>query len=836
MRKIQYIYFLLVGFIIMCLNSCIRDDFGMGKQTDFNSVTINVLMPKPVVTNPMTRAGAADFDRMDDLNVVIASGPGDQSSIVYVLYFRFADVVDGGQIDGMNVYYYDTETENGILRQFQLTFTKEWLSEKGISSQTCQFYLVANWGNEIFRENISTVEALRSLEAQSKTIDNTGGRIEAPNVMFGEKTSEEYGTHTHPGTNETDDCRKITMELKRTAAMITVVMDGSGLEDGIVISPTRISLHNVPNTCTIGKSNVIATQNDDGITPVAGTVSLVGEIEDGRTFSGGASLVGSGTKDWTGFTDGNRYKTTIGKHYNSTSSGDLSDQTVSSLFLYENTHAEGFGATGVIAENQWLKRPAVATGTTEADIEAASGTCSYIEVEAEYTKYKDNSMTIAEKGTASWRFFLGENAYDNFDVMRNTYYKVTLTLRKTGIGEGNASWRVDSDLEEPVIVGDTEMVVGGGGEMFCVEFVSQDANHLKLEGVNDNFVYVYTTKGGKSDWYNPSAVPGASTIEVTAGKQIWFYVSPFLPNTPGTDIERKCSVEFQTQNGTPVVTIEFTQYRPITVEVTKDDVAAMPEVKNMIETYYNYSFETNTEPFTFYVDRVDRNAMPWGFSGVQLDANHSSGFENVYHLIDPLDGQKGEHCEAHVEYARNYLPTGKGFKDPATDYIDYSNGSCMMHAAMENYFQQYYPKPGASISPDDILNTGLPPRPGSPGDQSDELSYGWCVPSIVGWQLLEKLENHKQIFDPNHPIAKWTSYWTSNAGTYNMRDEYPELNIDGKTNAFVYQFDMGLDKIQKGQLYPGNLLLPRSTPIKYRLINIDSKYRKDVNLEPDPME
>lgn len=69
-----------------------------------------------------------------------------------------------------------------------------------------------------------------------------------------------------------------------------------------------------------------------------------------------------------------------------------------------------------------------------------------------------------------------------------------------------------------------------------------------------------------------------------------------------------------------------------------------------------------------------------------------------------------------------------------------------------------------------------------------------------------------------------------------MRDEYPELNIDGKTNAFVYQFDMGLDKIQKGQLYPGNLLLPRSTPIKYRLINIDSKYRKDVNLEPDPME
>lgn len=460
-------------------------------------------------------------------------------------------------------------------------------------------------------------------------------------------------------------------------------------------------------------------------------------------------------------------------------------------------------------------------------------------MEAEYTKYKDNSMTIAEKGTASWRFFLGENAYDNFDVMRNTYYKVTLTLRKTGIGEGNASWRVYSDLEEPVIVGDTEMVVGGGGEMFCVEFVDPaHSQNFKLKGSDADFVYVYSAKGNKYEWNTVSEVGnGSYKYYMTANKQLWFYVQPFLPNSEDTRTERSCTVYFYETNGsTELAKITFTQYKPITVEVTKEDVAAMPEVKNMIETYYNYSFETNTEPFTFYVDRVDRNAMPWGFSGVQLDANHSSGFENVYHLIDPLDGQEGEHCNAHVEYAKNYLPTGKGFKDPATGYIDYSNGSCMMHAAMENYFQQYYPKPGASISPDDILNTGLPPRPGSPEDESGDLSYGWCVPSIVGWQLLEKLENHKPIFDPNHPIAKWTSYWTSNAGTYNMRDEYPELNIDGKTNAFVYQFDMGLDKIQKGQLYPGNLLLPRSTPIKYRLININSEYRKDVNLEPDPME
>jgi len=40
------------------------------------------------------------------------------------------------------------------------------------------------------------------------------------------------------------------------------------------------------------------------------------------------------------------------------------------------------------------------------------------------------------------------------------------------------------------------------------------------------------------------------------------------------------------------------------------------------------------------------------------------------------------------------------------------------------------------------------------------------------------------------------------------------------TCSFAYQFDMGLDKITENDLYPGYLLLPRTSMLRYRLINI----------------
>ncbi len=66
---------------------------------------------------------------------------------------------------------------------------------------------------------------------------------------------------------------------------------------------------------------------------------------------------------------------------------------------------------------------------------AAQPYCSYVEISADYT-------TPAKIGTIKYRFYLGNNIYDNFDVERNTWYQ--LNVRFTGSGINEVSWRIDT--------------------------------------------------------------------------------------------------------------------------------------------------------------------------------------------------------------------------------------------------------------------------------------------------------------------------------------------------------------------------------------------------------
>ncbi|MDE5701333.1 MAG: hypothetical protein K2I15_02730 [Bacteroides sp.] len=88
-----------------------------------------------------------------------------------------------------------------------------------------------------------------------------------------------------------------------------------------------------------------------------------------------------------------------------------------------------------------------------------------------------------------------------------------------------------------------------------------------------------------------------------------------------------------------------------------------------------------------------------------------------------------------------------------------------------------------------VNQTGLPT--GRPSATNNNYTFAWCVPSIVGYQLMEKMDRfYKEHdikdrgFDPEYPISKWISYWTSNATTADIgtSGKYPEeLKIDGNT-------------------------------------------------------
>lgn len=89
------------------------------------------------------------------------------------------------------------------------------------------------------------------------------------------------------------------------------------------------------------------------------------------------------------------------------------------LFLFENMQGN-IGSAG--AEKD--KNPG-----------AAQPYCSYLEITANYS-------TPAKSGTLKYRFYLGKNISNNFDVERNTWYQ--LNIRFTGTGINEVSWRIDT--------------------------------------------------------------------------------------------------------------------------------------------------------------------------------------------------------------------------------------------------------------------------------------------------------------------------------------------------------------------------------------------------------
>lgn len=833
---------LVLLWLAIGTTSCIKEEFAEKYNSgNVSSVSIRVKLPEQTIVNPATRAEAAEFDELNNINILIS----DKGTIKQRIYLDFITNKweDGTPFefgiakDGVTV----TLENTGAYNEYHLEFSDNYLAD--IPVKTCEFHAIANWGEAIMSNTVSELRALQT-HTNTQNLEGTDHSIvPTPNVMYGDIVSER--SEVIDPANPAEIKRVVTVGLERTAAMITLAIDGTDLANTAVIRLESVTLHNVPNVCQLGRGNK-ATRSQ---------IAQIGDFRGGMMLANGYQLVGKARQEAvSGYDEAGGYKTVIGGHYKTTNDNvsDVNDELVRPLFLFENMQGTGAAVDGL---GQSMKRPIGVDPSEEAinRYNEESGVCSYIEVKATYTQYDpDNLMTVTGRGPVSWRFFLGSDAESDLNVKRNTNYQLTLKLNDTGIGEANSSWRVDADLKKPEVVGTPDMVVGGGGEMFCVELAGDLSNlitnGLKLSGTEADFVYVYTTAKGKLQWVQVSEISEKGNTHwgdaVVNDKQLWFYVQPLLPDDTYSGNERGCYVEFQSNNGTPQTRVTFTQYRPVTFSLKQDDLTKFQNDKDLqrayfiIKEYYKHDVQTQGD-FTFYADRVDRDAMPWGFAGVQLDKNQNTGFENVYHLIKPLDENRLPTCQGHIDYAAHYLPTGKGFreKDASQEsgystYIDYQNGSCMMHAAMENYFQQYYPKPADAVKPADLISVTLEDvyRPGSKDDPTPtDRRYSWCVPSIAGCQLVEILDRFYKNngitdrgFDPMYPISQWTSYWTSNAATADLKEKYPTLvpEIDGKNRSFIYQFGMGLDEIQEGDTYPARLLMPRASAIKYRLLNI----------------
>ena len=125
----------------------------------------------------------------------------------------------------------------------------------------------------------------------------------------------------------------------------------------------------------------------------------------------------------------------------------------------------------------------------------------------------------------------------------------------------------------------------------------------------------------------------------------------------------------------------------------------------------------------------------------------------------------------------------------------------------------YYNSPSGTIN--DLLNNKTFPNHDSDAHWN-ESDLHWAVPSILGWQVIEKASKAGEL-DPSHPVLPYMQYWTSNAVVAD-----PDKGGDGygTKDSYTYQFGRGLDTIKETDEYPVDLRQDRSIHMRFRLVAI----------------
>lgn len=784
MFRTLYIKNWLVGSLLfmlgICLHtSCSDEEVGGGSVSgQKGGITLNIKLPDPIVKNPMTR-GATDFDEIRNLNIIVANGTDDASDVIGAFYYSEEDQQDQPVIDKNN-------------QSISAHFSKEFVKENGLSSKT--FFIVANNDQQLTPRDIPTVRDLRAYK------DKAERGIPANGCMMFAEAENEGGQHT-----DEDGTSGITLkaELERTVAMITVAVDGQKLAKNVFIIPQSISVHNVPTSCTIGKPNIIEV--NDKNEPISPTD--ISEDGESKSVSNWGTVVGGTTLaviDNMPNLPESVYNpnTSVGKHYiDDDGRPDYSQNDVLPLFLFENQHLAGFGGDN---EDEKKKLPKNVTSTNVEEITHTTRNCSYLKITAQYIKTDDTGKVLFG-GMVNFKFFLGENITNDFDVKKNKYYYITLSLSGNAVTEGgqvgtnengepvleanpaDITWRVDSNLSNAsFLTGDLNFNASGGYYGIPVAIDDNASWTIEASGNNTTFVRVYGTIYGSTGWYSL----GAGMDVKPRNGMLWIFIEPLMLTGSGLPDDRSISLTLTTTvNGnSESQTMTIMQYAPL--EVTVD--ASQPGYEFIEDVY-------GTKSLKLYIDKIDREEMPWGFYGIELDDNQNDAFDNVLHLAG-LKGDTGGSHAAHIVEAKKYLPLGRTYTNNGNIS---QNGSAMIYSLMlhNNTSDNNWSNP--AYTPDDLFTPGVVQFPEiNYEDNSTQSSFYWAPPSIAGWQILEKLYKDSKLNGLIEPIQPFYEYWTSNTMT---PDIITLKDNNGTQYSYTYQFGKGLDiwKLEEdGSTYP----------------------------------
>lgn len=267
---------------------------------------------------------------------------------------------------------------------------------------------------------------------------------------------------------------------------------------------------------------------------------------------------------------------------------------------------------------------------------------TYVTIVGKYTDHQENSYDV------TYNIYLGGNNYDDFNIIRNTHYDNSVTIRGISASDDQASntdgisidWRVNVDRSTPLVinlrreslldahyevrplrlrlVGDnipttsaTVQIISGdltdnGDPWIRLEASGNTTNHITTDGVSKGKRKYFTT-----DLVTATLADSGKSVTVNnltgANQTVWIYVDENI------DTKSRAAIVRVSYAG---VNKDFELVQHGLFEVTGADSGRNYYIEQYEEYLYNYDSEDSYGQ--------TKNGMPWGLEGKQLSHIHDS--------------------------------------------------------------------------------------------------------------------------------------------------------------------------------------------------------------------
>lgn len=363
------------------------------------------------------------------------------------------------------------------------------------------------------------------------------------NQMFGYFTTENKSA----GLQATDiiiNNPQISLKawLKRVVSKLTIVYDGSGLKDNVVVFIKKATIKDIPKTCLLG------SENRPGNSQAAPDQADSKDGEDPSTvlIPEGDSIIyfeGEEPTDDEYTISNYEYAVSCGMEK---PLGNHDEDSPNSLFFFENIQPDGKEGTitdkrqDVSGNNKEVSFPDGVHSENSAWKDGRKyGT--YVEIEAYYRSIADGNRS---SGKIIYRFMLGKNVTTSYAAERNYHYKLTMKFK----GYANdVDFHIDYNVPTPSIHVQPYYIsyLYNHSMMYPVTLHTGDAKVTKLQAeIIENHWFPEGAKGGKENsdvYYSDKIIDNPKDYQWHGFLSLRQAKSTVLNLSPGDGVNDKVS-------------------------------------------------------------------------------------------------------------------------------------------------------------------------------------------------------------------------------------------------------------------------------------------------------